>query len=107
MKSFFGILITIICCHMNSTSQILAPGAKLTLIDSSFSFTEGPATDKNGNIFFTDQPNNNIWEYDVNGKLSLFMQGTKRSNGMYFDTKGNLISCADENDELISISPSK
>ncbi len=92
---------------MDSTSQILAPGAKLTLIDSSFSFTEGPATDKTGNIFFTDQPNDNIWKYDINDKFSLFMHGTKRSNGMYFDAKGNLISCADEQDELISISPDK
>src|SRR4051812_22895064 len=107
MKNLFGILIAIVCCHMESTSQILAPGAKLTLIDSSFSFTEGPATDKAGNIFFTDQPNDNIWKYDVDGKLSLFMHGAKRANGMYFDAKGNLISCADEQNELISISPDK
>ena len=93
----------------NDTSHksILATNAKLILIDSNFSFAEGPATDKDGNVFFTDQPNNNIWKYDVNGKLSLFMHGTKRSNGMYFDAKGNLIACADKNDELISITPSK
>ena len=65
MKKVFGILIAIIFSHMDSTSQILAPGAKLTLIDSSFSFTEGPATDKAGDIFFTDQPNDNIWKYDI------------------------------------------
>src|SRR3954468_1590445 len=100
MKNFFGILIAIICSYMDSTSQILAPGVKLILIDSSFSFTEGPATDKAGNIFFTDQPNDNIWKYDINGKLSLFMHGAGRSNGMYFDAKGNLISCADANNEL-------
>lgn len=86
---------------------ILTPNAKLILIDSSFGFTEGAATDKEGNVYFTDQPNDNIWKYDINGNLSLFIHGTKRSNGMYVDTKGNLISCADENDELISISPSK
>ena len=89
------------------TAQVVAPGAKLVLIDSSFSFTEGPATDKNGNIYFTDQPNDNIWKYDVNGKLSLFMHGAKRSNGMYFDKSGNLISCADANNQLISIAPDK
>ena len=92
---------------MDSTSQIIAPGARLTLIDSSFTFTEGPATDKAGNIFFTDQPNDNIWEYDTDGKLSLFLHGTGRSNGMYFDSKGNLISCADEHNELISVSTKK
>jgi gluconolactonase len=84
---------------------ILEPGAKLRLIDSGFTFTEGPAVDKAGNIFFTDQPNDRIWEYDTNGKLSIFMEKAGRSNGMYFDSKGNLISCADEHDQLWSIDP--
>ena len=79
---------------------ILAPGARLILIDSNFGFTEGPATNRNGNIFFTDQPNDKIWEYDVNGKLSVFMDKTGRANGLYFDAKGNIISCSDEHDEL-------
>ena len=77
------------------------------LISNKFSFTEGPAVDKDGNVFFTDQPNNKIWEYDINGKLSLFMESAGRSNGMYFDENGNLISCADEHNQLWSISPGK
>lgn len=80
---------------------------KAQMISNQFSFTEGPATDKKGNVFFTDQPNNKIWEYDTQGKLSLFMDSAGRSNGMYFDKKGNLISCADEHDELWSITPDK
>ncbi len=93
--------------HQFSSAQIIAPNAKLQLIDSSFAFTEGPATDKLGNVFFTDQPNDNIWKYDTNGKLSLYMHGARRSNGMYFNTNGFLISCADEHNQLISISPQK
>ena len=77
------------------------------LISNKFSFTEGPAVDKEGNIFFTDQPNNQIWKYGIDGKLSLFMDNAGRSNGLYFDEKGNIISCADEHNELLSISPSK
>ncbi|QKJ30043.1 SMP-30/gluconolactonase/LRE family protein [Mucilaginibacter mali] len=73
---------------------------KPQLISKQFSFTEGPAPDKKGNIFFTDQPNNKIWKYDTDGKLSIFMEKAGRSNGMYFDKKGNLISCADEEDQL-------
>lgn len=80
---------------------------KAQMVSNQFSFTEGPATDKKGNVFFTDQPNNKIWEYDTNGKLSLFMDSAGRSNGMYFDKKGNLISCADEHNELWSIAPDK
>src|ERR1700744_3969529 len=80
---------------------------KAQLISKQFSFTEGASTDKYGNVFFTDQPNNKIWEYDVNGKLSVFMDSCGRSNGTYFDGEGNLIACADEHDQLWSISPDK
>src|SRR5258708_18012927 len=77
------------------------------LISNKFSFTEGPAVDREGNIFFTDQPNNQIWKYSINGKLSLFMDNAARSNGLYFDEEGNIISCADEHNKLLLISPSK
>lgn len=89
------------------TGGLFNAADKPTLISKQFSFTEGPSVDKKGNVFFTDQPNNQIWEYSVDGKLSLWMDSTLRSNGTYFDAKGNLISCADEHDELISISPKK
>ena len=87
--------------------SIIAAGATPKLISRQFSFTEGAAVDRKGNIFFTDQPNNKIWEYDTEGRLTLFMDSAGRSNGMYFDRKGNLVSCADEHDQLWSISPRK
>src|SRR6476659_917846 len=66
-------------------SSIITVGATPHLISDQFKFTEGPAVDKSGNVFFTDQPNDKIWKYDVNGKLSVFLDKTGRSNGMYFD----------------------
>jgi len=75
----------------------------LKLMARQFDFTEGPAADKDGNVFFTDQPNNTIWKYDTHGKLSLFSDHAGRANGTYFDKKGNLIVCADEHNELWSI----
>ncbi|HVW96726.1 MAG TPA: SMP-30/gluconolactonase/LRE family protein [Mucilaginibacter sp.] len=80
---------------------------KPQLIAKQFAFTEGASVDKKGNVFFTDQPNNKIWEYDTNGKLSLFLDSAGRSNGTYFDKKGNLVTCADEHGQLWSISPKK
>ena len=79
-------------------------GATLIQVSSQFKFTEGPAVDKKGTIYFTDQPNDKIWTYDTDGKLSVFMDKTGRSNGLYFDKKGNLLACADEKNELWSIS---
>ena len=77
----------------------------LKLVSDQFSFTEGPAVDKKGNVFFTDQPNDKIWKYDINGALSVFLGKTGRSNGLYFDKKGNLLACADEQNQLWSINP--
>src|ERR1700709_2644348 len=80
---------------------------KAVLISKQFSFTEGASVDKKGNVFFTDQPNNKIWEYSTDGKLSVFLDSAGRSNGMYFDKKGNLVTCADEEDQLWAIGPDK
>lgn len=89
----------------NHASPVIAPGAKLEKLAGDFSFTEGPTCDKEGNVFFTDQPNNRIMKWSVDGKLSTFLQPAGRANGMFFDAQGNLIACADEKTELWSITP--
>jgi gluconolactonase len=88
-----------------ATNGILAGSATPQLVARQFKFTEGPAADKAGNVFFTDQPNNKIWKYDTKGKLSVFLEPAGRSNGMYFDQQGNLLTCADEQNQLWSIAP--
>ena len=84
---------------------LFAPGTTPVLISKQFKFTEGPAVDRKGNIYFTDQPNDKIWKYSTKGVLSVFLDKTGRANGMYFDKKGNLLTCSDENNQLWSISP--
>ena len=55
-------------------NQLIAPGATLQQVSRQFKFTEGPAVDKKGDIFFTDQPNDKIWKYDTEGNLSLYLR---------------------------------
>ena len=87
--------------------SIIVPTGLLKLVSHQFSFTEGASVDRRGNVFFTDQPNNKIWEYDVKGRLSIYLDSAGRSNGMYFDPKGRLVTCADEQDQLWAIGPHK
>lgn len=87
--------------------SLIATGEIPTLISRQFKFTEGPAVDSAGNIYFTDQPNNKIWKYDTDGKLTMFLDKAGRSNGLYIDESGNIIACADEQNQLWSISPKK
>ena len=86
---------------------VVAPGTGLELLTNGFAFTEGPTCDKNGNVFFVDQPNDRIMEWSADGQLSTFLQPSGHANGMMFDASGNLIACADEHNELWSITPDK
>ena len=87
----------------NQFSAVIAPGAKLEKLAGDFKFTEGPTCDREGSVFFTDQPNDRIMKWSVDGKLTTFLQPAGRANGMFFAALGNLIACADEKTELWSI----
>jgi gluconolactonase len=69
-----------------------APGATLEKLADGFKFTEGPACDAEGNVYFTDQPNDVIHKWSTDGKLSTFLKPCGRSNGLCFDSKGNLLA---------------
>lgn len=84
-------------------SRVRAPGAQVEKIAGDFIFTEGPTSDKDGNVYFVDQNNNKILKYDTAGVLTTFMQPSGYSNGMSFDPQGRLITAADEKNELWSI----
>lgn len=87
-------------------SDLVAPGAKPKKLSGGFKFTEGPAADKNGNVYFADIPNNRIHKWDAAaGKLSIFREKSGGANGLYFDKAGNLLACEGGNRRMTSISP--
>ena len=111
VKAYCGtvtILLLIVGSYsFGAQAMIVAEGAGLEKLAGDFKFTEGPAVDATGNVFFTDQPNDRILKWGIDGILSIFMQPSGRANGLYFDSKGNLLACADENNQLWSIDPSR
>ncbi len=86
---------------------LVQKGSILEKVAEGFLFTEGPASDAKGNVYFTDQPNNRIMVWTTEGKLTTFMQPCGRSNGLCFDSKGYLWACADEKNELWQIAMDK
>lgn len=90
-----------------SLNDIIDPGTNPEKLADDFQFTEGPTADKDGNVYFTDQPNDRILKWSTEGGLSTFMQPAGRSNGLAFDQDWNLWACADEKNELWKISPDK
>ncbi|MDT0676264.1 SMP-30/gluconolactonase/LRE family protein [Autumnicola musiva] len=88
--------------------SVIAENAGPELVSDDFEFTEGPAADRLGNVYFTDQPNNNIHRWNLEtGEISVFLENAKRANGLFIDNEGNILACADKNFQLIKITPQK
>ncbi len=103
---FFAFLLIVNCSSKKSiiSNDLVQENAEIELISSQFSFTEGPAADAFGNVYFTDQPNDKIyvWNWKTN-QIEEFLDKTGRANGTFFDQKGNLLTCSDENGEIWKI----
>lgn len=57
------------------------------------SFTEGPAVDADGNVYFTDLYSDRILKYTPENGLEVFRKDSNRANGMVFDSQWRLIAC--------------
>jgi gluconolactonase len=105
MKKFFTLICfstLLLAASGQKLNKIVTSGNQVKKLSGGFSFTEGPAADQQGNVFFTDQPNNKIYEWTIDGKLLLFNEDGGRANGLFFDRNGNLISCSDLKNEIWS-----
>ncbi|MCX6893169.1 MAG: SMP-30/gluconolactonase/LRE family protein [Verrucomicrobia bacterium] len=102
MKQMIRLFLGLLCgAHaLAAGSGIIQPGATPQKLAGGFAFTEGPASDSEGNVLFTDQPNDRIMKWSADGKLTTFMQPCGRANGLCFDSRGCLWACADEKNEL-------
>lgn len=71
----------------------LPPDAILDRIFDGCAFAEGPAADAEGNVYFSDCPNNRILLYHTDGSTVVWKQPSQRANGMNFDARGRLVTC--------------
>lgn len=109
MKKILPFLVLLFwSCKPQQSFELLNKENPLTLVSDQFAFTEGPAADQNGNIYFTDQPNDKIylWNWQTN-KVSVFSDKTGRANGTYVDKDNNLITMSDEKGEIWKFNPNK
>ena len=87
----------------DAEAGVVAEGAKVEKLAGGFAFTEGPAADAQGNVFFSDIPNNRIHKWSLDGKLSTFRENSGGANGLYFDKDGSLLACEGGGRRLVSI----
>jgi gluconolactonase len=71
----------------------IGPAGPVKKLHTGFKFTEGPAADQNGNVYFSDIPNERIHKVDPDGKLSVFREKSNRANGLMVNGKGEIVAC--------------
>jgi sugar lactone lactonase YvrE/formylglycine-generating enzyme required for sulfatase activity len=85
--------------------SVVAAGASLSQLASGLHFTEGPAADAAGNLFFADVTADTIYKWSLANQLSIFRANSGGANGLMFDGSGYLLACEGDNGRLVSISP--
>lgn len=73
--------------------EILAAGAEPEVLGTGYGFTEGPAADAEGNVYFSDGKNDSIHFYRPGAAVSLFTDQSTDANGMIFNRHGELCVC--------------
>ena len=82
-------------------SKILISGEDWQEVSSGHKFTEGPAVNSKGEVFFTDIPNNRIHRIALDGKVSVFAENTARANGLMFGPDGKLYACKNGEQKIV------
>ncbi len=86
-------------------SGLLMEGEGWQLVAEGFQFTEGPAADAAGNLFFTDVPRSTIHKIDLDGKVTVFAENTSNTNGLMFGPDGRLYGCQNGKRRIVAWTP--
>ncbi len=103
-----GLVVAIACAAAEARaqdmplSQVLLEGEGWELAASGFKFTEGPAVDADGTLYFTDVPNNRIRKLDADGKVSVFVENSFATNGLMFGPDGRLYGCQNGKQRIVA-----
>ena len=82
--------------------NILEPGEDWQLVSEGYKLTEGPAMDREGNVFFTDIRSNRIHRIGTDGKISVFKEDSGAANGMMFGPDGRLYVCQNGRKRIVA-----
>jgi gluconolactonase len=83
-------------------AALLIPGEGWQLVSEGYRFTEGPAVNAKGEVFFNDVPSSKTYKIGLDGKVSLFLSDTKRGDGQIFGPDGRLYSVASAEGKIIA-----
>lgn len=82
--------------------EILVPGEEWKLVGEGYKFTEGPAVNARGEVFFNDVPESKTYKVGLDGKLSVFLGDTKKGDGQAFGPDARLYAVAGGTEQILA-----
>ncbi len=101
-SSIAGVTCLVLTISLHSTavaqdmalSDVLMDGEGWTVVAEGYGFTDGAATDADGNFYFADvSKGDTINKIAPDGKLSVFAKNATRISGLQFGPDGRLYAC--------------
>jgi sugar lactone lactonase YvrE/enterochelin esterase-like enzyme len=83
-------------------NDLLIPGEDWQLVSEGYKFTEGPAANAKGEVFFNDVTNSKTYKIGLDGKVSQFIADSKKGNGQAFGPDGRLYAVASGDQKVIA-----
>jgi gluconolactonase len=71
----------------------IGPSGEIRKLAGDLKFTEGPADDGQGNLYFSDIPADRIYKIDTKGEASVFLEPSHHTNGLMVNAAGNIVAC--------------
>ena len=82
--------------------ELLIPGEDWQLVGEGYKFTEGPAVNARGEVFFNDVPNAKTYKVGLDGKVSLFLGDSQKGNGQAFGPDGRLYAVTGKAGKIVA-----
>lgn len=82
--------------------QILIPGEEWKLVADGYKFTEGPAVNAQGEVFYNDVPNSKTYKVKPEGGVQEFLADSKKGDGQAFGPDGRLYAVAGATEQILS-----
>ncbi|TWU02621.1 SMP-30/gluconolactonase/LRE family protein [Stieleria varia] len=76
-----------------AAAETIQPIGNVEKVHDGFAFTEGPAWEPSGTLYFSDIPNTTIHRLAADDTLSVFTKQSAHTNGMLLTADGRLLAC--------------
>ncbi len=82
--------------------EILIPGEEWKLVGEGYKFTEGPAVNAKGEVFFNDVGSSKTYKIAPDGKPVVWLEDSKRGDGQAFGPDGRLYANTGAESKLLA-----